>query len=199
MHRYSFLFAYNMYTIVYVSLFLKASLTLFADNLRVLSRFYFSDISANMIIFLEYQIALMSKRMTHTVYSAAIVFNPLRVKQSNNIVHRYGALVEADDQKRHQPKTSCDERIALRASLALCIRGITHASWPDRVFPPCLLPLAVPRDTLSFLLHAYVSRSFLLVSTNQRPTPLTRLSLMKSCLAAGNLSPARRFYPVSSP
>lgn len=98
----------------------------------------------------------MSKRMTHTVYSAAIVFNPLRVKQSNNIVHRYGGLVEADDQKRHQPKTSCDERIALRASLALCIRGITHASWPDRVFPLCLLPLAVPRDTLSFLLHAYV-------------------------------------------
>lgn len=109
-----------------------------------------------MIIFLEYQIALMSKRMTYTIHNAAIVLNPLRVKQSNNIVDRYGALVEANDQKRHQPKTSCDERIALRASLALCIRGITHASWPDRVFPLCLLPLAVPRDTLSFLLYTYV-------------------------------------------
>lgn len=149
-----------------------------------------------MIIFLEYQIALISKRMTYTEYRAVIVLNPLRVKQNNNIVHRYGALVEADDQKRHRPKTSCDERIALRASLALCIRGITHASWPDRIFPLCLLPLGVPRDTLSFLPHAYVP---LFPSNLNRPTSLTRFSLMKSCLAAGNLFPARRFYPVSSP
>lgn len=45
------------------------------------------------------------------------------MKQSSDIVHRYGAPIETDDQKRRQRKTSCDERIALRDSLAMCIAG----------------------------------------------------------------------------
>lgn len=69
----------------------------------------------------------------------AIAFNPLRVKQSSDIVHRYDG---AADQKRRQPKTS-DERIALRGSLTLCIRGITHVSRTGRVHHPSSLS----RDT----------------------------------------------------
>lgn len=187
---------YNIYAIACVFFLFKSKFDIFRRQISEgFLIFISSAISLQMIVLLEYRIALMSKCMTHTVCRAAITLKPLRVKQSNDIVHRYGALAEADDQKRRQPKTSCDERIALRGSLALYIREITHASWPDRIFPLCFLPLTVPRDTLSFLLM-HMSRSFLLVWTSRRPSLASDEVLSRRWKY---LPPARRFYPVSSP
>lgn len=179
-----------IYAIVCVSFSLKASYPSPA-NLRMLSYFYFvGDITANDRF--DWNI---ESRLRRNAWPIPYVVPRFRLSlwgwNKVTILFKRGA----------NRKPGCDEWIALRGSLALCIRGITHA-WPDRIFPPCLLPPPFHGIRLSFLLM-HMSRSFLLAWTSQCPTSLSRL-LMKSCLAAGNICLPRasllpRQLPLTQP
>lgn len=98
-----------------------------------------------------------------------IAFNPLRMKQSSDIAHRYSGAERTI--KRRQPKTSCDERIALRGSHCASRDNacITARPYIARI----LLSLPRERRTLSFLPLTRVSCSFLLVQpADGVPLPL---------------------------